>query len=113
MTRPHVRVETRKVYVSARGTKLTKHAAYIAAAKKLIAARCDCRRPGLCHPEQAEPCDCDAHTCRFHEQHTQTVDMTGMGHFAEEPIGMVHYRRVLTRLVRFLKFVDARQPRDR
>lgn len=120
---PHVRTETRKVYVSVRGTKLTKHAAYIAAAKDAIARRCrrwdDERLEAVTSTdtdgyavssESYEPCSKDGpYQCRFHARHTQRTDLTGMGHYDDEPIGMAYYRRVLPRLVRFLKFVDRRR----
>lgn len=98
----HVRVETRKVYVSARGPKLTRHAAYVAAAKKMIADRC-----ARWNDERALSEWCNrhgAHRCRLHAR-SEKLAPDG------EPIeaGMLYYVRVKSRLVRFLKFVDRRQ----
>jgi hypothetical protein len=123
--RLHVTTETRTVYRSVRGAKLTRHAAYIAAAKALIAARCakwnDEREDGYTSTDHngnrvvsenanAQPCSTVSdYKCRFHSKHYRIVDMTGQGHMAEEPQGMLHYRRVLDRLVRFLKYVDAKR----
>ncbi len=94
---PHVRVEMRRVYVSARGAKLTKHAAYVGAAKHLIAEKCGCiHEPRTdtyggysfdCH--YRAPCCNDAETCT---------------HAFRMPV----FCKVLPRLVRFLKFVDKR-----
>lgn len=84
---PHVRVETREVYVSARGARLTKRAAYNAAANALIGEVCDCATAEC----GAQPgCRCQHETCRFHEDDGTLYD------------------RVHPRLVRFLKFVDGR-----
>lgn len=109
---PHVRVETRKVYVSPRGTKLTKHSAYIAAAKVLIANRCaalDAKAPEMeiCRKE-------GPYQCRFHRRHTGPVEVDYGDYWTtvEGDIGMAHYCKVLPRLVRFLKFVDARATRE-
>lgn len=116
----HVVAEVRTVYRSARGVKLTKHAAYIAAAKKMIADRCaawnELRMRGArgdSVSRDSEPCcQGSTHKCRFH---------TWPEHEAEviyHPEGVEHrrvrdevpyYRRVLDRLVRFLKHVDARE----
>ncbi len=108
---PHVRVETRKVYISARGPKLTRHSAYMGAAKKLIADKCtvltDAERKRLdaFDPERFHGTSCEKDgdwQCRFHEQTEVYVEDELNGN------SMVHYCRVLTRLTRFLKFVDSR-----
>jgi len=95
---PHVRVETRRVFVSPRGARLTKHAAYVHAAKALIAAKCQC---------ESEP-EVNYHaTCRFHEPCCTDREGNygqGCGHEHYMP----HYVRVRRRLIGFLKFIDAR-----
>jgi hypothetical protein len=118
MTALHVRTETRKVYVSARGTKLTKHAAYIAAAKKLIADRCmrwntereaavtstDCNGATVVSESFEE---CDRHSeykCRFHAIVEMRFDHEGQP--VDDSGRMAYWHRVLPRLVRFLKYVD-------
>lgn len=124
MSALHVRTETRKVYVSARGTKLTKHAAYIAAAKELVARRCAAiarKRMNAIPPEQLEEngfefCDKNgAYQCRFHRKHTGPVevDYDGYSGTVEGDIGMAYYCRVLPRLVRFLKYVDRKRTERR
>jgi hypothetical protein len=99
---PHVRSEMRRVYRSARGCKLTKHAAYIAAAKQLIADRCAAMDQAR---DDAEICaKGSAYQCRFHKRYEpESYDYEGQ---PEGPTGMAYYVRVLPRLVRFLKFVD-------
>ncbi len=115
MTTPHVRSEMRRVYISARGTKLTKHAAYIAAAKHLILKRChawDAARLAAVTSTDAqgneavsesyEPCEKGGrYQCRFHER-TEAV----YTYYEETDGGMLYYRKVLARLMRFLRFVD-------
>lgn len=111
VTQPHVTSEVRTVYRSVRGCKLTKHAAYIAAAKALIADACH-EDWGLRMENRVDgglyPPSCDKHgeyQCRFHKLsppvHEATDDPDGGG--------MDYYVKVLPRLVRFLKFVDARR----
>lgn len=107
VTQPHVTAEVRTVYRSVRGCKLTRHAAYIAAAKALIAKGCEAEwhnrfqasggNTGLCDKE-------GKYQCRFHKIAPLRPDDP------DDPGGtMEHYRRVLPRLVRFLKFVDGRR----
>ena len=98
---PHVRVEMRKVYVSARGAKLTKHAAYIHAAKDLIAKACKCERAEY----NATGCTYPGSTCIYHEKTTVADSGDGCGPDGER---MVYYDRVRKRLIRFLKYVDKR-----
>lgn len=105
----HVVVETRRVYRSARGCKLTKHAAYIAAAKHLIAKACDCHRGDSQPCIEGQYCDCDSETCRFHERDIRLVSNFPDHEPIEVDNGPVYYLRVLPRLVRFLKFVDSRE----
>lgn len=100
----HVRVETRRVYVSARGAKLTKRAAYNDAAKALIMAECDCFNGQYCYPGME--CDCDKQRCRFCAPCCNARDAdAGCDHKESTP----YYARVHPRLVRFLKYVDARR----
>lgn len=114
MTRPipelHVRTEMRRVWISARGARLTKHAAYVAAAKHLIALKCECEHGEQCIPD-GHPCTCNDVVCRFHEKHTRFVSDFPNVEPKEVDDGMVYYVRVRDRLVRFLKFVDARRAR--
>jgi hypothetical protein len=115
---PHVRSELRRVYFGGEKHKLTRHAAYVAAAKRMIALACaavsekrTARWLAECeaaqdwgHTRQPERCDKgSAFKCRFHEQHDSELDYDGQ---PLGPVGMVHYVRVLPRLVRFLKYVD-------
>jgi hypothetical protein len=122
----HVTTETRTVFRSARGWRLTKHAAYVGAAKHLIAQACSrndakrwdqwmarCDDSGHFDSETPKACAKDSgYQCRFHK-FTQTVYGSpdyDDGHVEVlEPGGMLYYRRVLGRLVRFLKFVDGRR----
>lgn len=113
----HVTVETRRVYRSARGCKLTKHAAYIAAAKHLIAQKCalltlrynEARAAdGL--PDDGWDCDKEGRfQCVFHARHERFLQNGDSADFYVEDAGPVYYLRVLPRLVRFLKFVDQRE----
>lgn len=105
----HVRVETRKVYVSVRGAKFTKHAAYVGAAKALIAKACRevCDAMGFDCWRAEDP------KCRFHKRHEASAVYLGHGEWSEEGGGMEYYAKVLPRLVRFLKFVDARGDGER
>jgi hypothetical protein len=115
--KPHVTAETRTVYRSARGTKLTRHAAYVAAAKALIADRCKARNDAIeaAHTAtdaqgetvvswetvNAKSCDKsgpEESRCRFH---TWPESEDG---YSDPPVS--YYRRVLDRLVPFLKYVD-------
>ncbi len=116
----HVTAETRTVYRSARGVKLTKHAAYIAAAKKLIADRCagwdEARLAAVTADDhEGDPVVAESYygcaktgpyQCRFH-----TVTPPTQSYPDYEPTGggMLYYVRVLPRLVRFLKYVDGRR----
>lgn len=107
MTRaPHVTVETRRVYRSARGCKLTRHAAYIAAAKQLIADWCADWSATRCAKVEGYAWCTEDNPCRFHKRYeAESYDYEG------QPIGevgMAYYTRVLPRLVRFLKYVDSR-----
>jgi hypothetical protein len=117
MTRLHVTVEMRPVYRSVRGTKLTKHAAYIGAAKALIADRCslltqkECaiRPPVIVDGEEfgaAVFCERKGPwSCRFHYETGATCAWDGE---PNDDGGMRYYMRVLPRLVRYLKFVDSK-----
>lgn len=121
----HVTSETRTVYRSARGWRLTRHAAYVGAAKVLIAKRCsalDSARLGrwmaACEERrdwelpQPGPCDKDGDwQCRFHKRTEAVYSEPGYEGDVDLLVegGMLHYRRVLDRLVRFLKFVDGRR----
>ena len=113
----HVTTEVRTVYRSARGVKLTKHAAYIAAAKKLIADRCDewnARRvelerlapaTGLHTDDDLEQCSKgSSYKCRIHTRSGPDSLREDDG----EGLGLEYYNRLLPRLVRFLKYVDRR-----
>lgn len=109
---PHVTAEVRTVYRSARGVKLTKHAAYIAAAKKLIADRCaawdEARENAWAERNAAALAPCrkeGPYTCRIHT--FTKYEQIGPEDFTEG--GMLYYRRLLPRLVRFLKYVDGRR----
>ena len=123
----HVRTETRTVYVSARGAKLTKHAAYVAAAKKMIADRCraendareaDAFRLGLTDAQIArgwEPCfaggasyEGSSYKCRFHERDSAFRQVGDEVEPHEIDLGMTYYVKVKNRLIDFLKFIDAR-----
>jgi hypothetical protein len=95
----HVRSEMRRVYVSARGARLTKHAAYIGAAKALLKKACTCEYDETNYVS----------TCRFHERDTRWVSNFPNSEPIEEDHGLVYYHRVMPRLVRFLKFVDAHE----
>lgn len=104
---PHVTVEMRRVYRSARGRKLSRHAAYVDAAKELIARACE--RWGEARFGRDEYgfawCSPDK-PCRFHKKH----ECEEYGYDGEPigDVGMLYYVRVKTRLVRFLKHVDRR-----
>ena len=119
----HVTAEVRTVYRSARGVKLTKHAAYIAAAKKLIADRCsrwdDEREAAVTATDHNGdtvvsegywPCTKDGpYHCRFHTWPVTDTVYVGHGEYIERTVPEVaYYRRVLDRLVRFLKYVDGK-----
>jgi hypothetical protein len=115
----HVTVEMRPVYRSVRGTKLTKHAAYIGAAKGLIANGCAKATEKARAKLPAEVVDgeefeavlfCERHgkwSCRFHHHTNPTCAWDGE---PRDDGGMRYYLRVLPRLVRYLKFVDAKEP---
>jgi len=81
-------MERRVVYVSERGGRLTRRAAYNEAAAAIIRRKCDCvhddcdARPG---------CMCQRSACRFHDD------------------GSALWSRVHPRLARFLRFVDSRR----
>lgn len=77
----HVRTETRKVYISARGARLSRGAAYRQAARYLMEDDYGCQ----CETEVGFRCG--AHTDEAKDQ----------------------YLKVRDRLARFLKFVDSRR----
>lgn len=92
--KPHVRVETRTVYVSPRGARFSKRAAYVLAAKSLIARNCECN-------------DELGTRCRFHAWCCADRDGPyGEGCGCE--FRLPYYMRVKPRLARFLAFVDQR-----
>lgn len=85
----------RRVYVSPRGAVLHKHGAYLRAAKQVVADHCKCRF--------AE----DAYLrCRLHA--VCCAQRREGENNCEHSYPMPYYRRVVRRLARFLKFVDAR-----
>ena len=119
--------ETRTVYrgaaVAQRKWKLTRHAAYVAVAKAMIANRCNAMDLKI---EEAWGAECDEAKgwvpgpytcgtgveenktpCRFHKQYPSRP----CGTYGEEVEGggMEYYAKVRDRLVRFLKFLDARE----
>lgn len=104
---PHVTVETRRVYRSVRGCKLTRHAAYVGAAKELIAQACSKWSEASFGKDEYGFAWCDAENpCRFHRKHEceeYSYDGEPIG-----DVGMTYYAKVKPRLVRFLKFVDSR-----
>jgi hypothetical protein len=92
--KPHVRVETRTVYVTSRGSRFHKRAAYVLAAKAMIAANCDCDYN-------------NGPRCRFHVPCCD--DRNGpTGEGCDCKNRLPHYMRVKARLARYLAFVDQR-----
>lgn len=94
--KPHVRTETRLVYVSPRGSRFSKKAAYVLAAKVMIAANCEC---------ESEPEVGFLGVCRFHKPCCD--DRSGRyGEGCDCRFRLPYYMKIKPRLARFLAFVD-------
>jgi len=122
MSEPHVTATTRTVYRGTRAArdkwKLTRHAAYVAVAKGMIAARCKAMNDVITESWLAQ---CDAAEVWVEGPHTCGAELNGKVAYRcryhtvyewrapDDPVGggMEYYAKVRDRLTRFLKFVDA------
>ncbi len=116
---PRVRCEQRRAWIPKGGRPtMNKHAAYVRAAKQMLAAKCDCKVVGELTPlERADRLVLDDGRgwynaedlseqipCRFHTPTTRHNHEDG----SPEGPYFPHYTKVKKRLIRFLKFSDAR-----